>query len=151
MCGAVCFAIALCVCLPYGGGRNTAGGPDSAANEAQARAVLEEYLSTRSANNHEQSVRFLTRNLLKEFEEIHGGYVAFHRTGEASFTDSKILDIRELDDGTIVANVTSVVEGEGYKHNDAREQFRMVWEDDCWKIDDWKIDYGEADEWPYDD
>ena len=127
------------------------GDSDPAANEARAKAILEQYLLTRTEIQDEESTKFLTKRLLKHFDEIYGGYVVFHRTDEGSFKDPKILDITELDDGTIVANVSVVVTGIDYRHNDAREQYRMVWEAGSWKIDDWQIDYGEGDEWPYDD
>jgi hypothetical protein len=129
------------------------GGSDSAANEVRAEAVLEMYLTARERGQFKECTKFLTRGFLKIFvKEKYRGYADYYRNiDENDFLASKILDIAEHDDGTIIANVSSVVEGEGVKHHDAREQYRMVWEDDSWKIDDWQIDYGEGDDWPYDD
>jgi hypothetical protein len=121
------------------------------AYEARAGVVLEQYLLARDEGQDEESMRFLTKRLLKHFDEVYGGYVVFHRTDEDFFTDPKILDLKHCDDGTILAEVSVVVTGIDYRHPDAREQYRMVHEGNSWKIDDWTIDYGEGDEWPYDD
>ena len=124
---------------------------DLTQDEAGAQDALERYLGARERGNFTECVRFLTKDFLKKFNETHGTDYAdyFRNQNEDNFIAPMVVDLRERSDGTVVANVSVTVEGEGYRQK-AVEQYCMIKEDGSWKIDDWQIEYsGEVDEWPF--